>query len=190
MGMTSTSVSWLGAKWSRYWNMSGILQLSLMSAITWPMGPRVVKFTCSSTRPGRFCSLEAIKTVISPQSMRSRTRCISPPPRSGVTNRSRLGFGPEPNRLDGFYHTKTWTIEIGRVLPPQPGISTTPLWIKLSISVVIVLWHDQYIDYAVLRALSPPAFRYAIRLIFAESPSKTPRFRVHIALLSPPLNKY
>jgi len=32
---------------------------------------------------------------------------------------SGLGLGPEPNRCNGFYHTKTRTFAIGPVLPPK-----------------------------------------------------------------------
>jgi len=42
------------------------------------------------------------------------------------------------------------------------------LWLQLSISVVIVLWHDQYVDCTDLTALLPPACRLAIRPIFVE----------------------
>jgi hypothetical protein len=38
--------------------------------------------------------------------------------------------------------------------------------LQLSIWVLIVSWHAQYVDYAALVALPPPAFRFAIRLIF------------------------
>jgi len=34
-------------------------------------------------------------------------------------NHSVLGFGPEPNRCNSFYHTKTWTVAIRPVLPPK-----------------------------------------------------------------------
>jgi len=34
-------------------------------------------------------------------------------------NGTELGLGPEPNRCNGFYHTKTWTVAIGPVLPPN-----------------------------------------------------------------------
>ena len=34
-------------------------------------------------------------------------------------NGSGLGLEPEPNRCNGFYHTKTRTVAIGPVLPPK-----------------------------------------------------------------------
>jgi len=41
-------------------------------------------------------------------------------------------------------------------------------WLKLSIWVVSVSWHDQYIDCTDSAALPPPAFRLAIRPIVVE----------------------
>jgi len=32
---------------------------------------------------------------------------------------SRSGSNPEPDRWNGFYHTQTWTVAIGLVLPPK-----------------------------------------------------------------------
>jgi len=39
--------------------------------------------------------------------------------KDSVSNGSGLGLGPEPNRCNGFYHTKTRTVAIGPVLPPK-----------------------------------------------------------------------
>jgi len=52
--------------------------------------------------------------------------------------------------------------------PTVPTLRFQHLWLQLSIWVVIVSWHDQYVDCAVLTALSLPAFRSAIGLIFVE----------------------
>jgi len=60
-----------------------------------------------------------------------------------------------------FYHQK-------------PNISTQKLWLQLSIWVLIVSWHDQYVDCAVLTAVSPPTFRFLIRPLVLKSLSKTP----------------
>jgi len=49
-----------------------------------------------------------------------------------------------------------------------PTLQFLQLGLQLSIWVLIVSWHDQYIDCAVLAAHSPAAFRFAIRLIFVE----------------------
>jgi len=42
------------------------------------------------------------------------------------------------------------------------------VWLQLSFWVLIVLWHNEWAECAVLRALSPPAFRFVTRLIFVE----------------------
>jgi len=49
-----------------------------------------------------------------------------------------------------------------------PNLLFTPLWLQFSMWVLIILQHDQYVDYAELWPLSPVAFRFAIRLIFVE----------------------
>jgi len=48
------------------------------------------------------------------------------------------------------------------------------LWLQISIWVLIVSWHDQFVDSAVLAALPPPAFRFAIGPIFIESLGNKP----------------
>jgi len=72
----------------------------------------------------------------------------------GLTTRK-----PGPFQLGRFYHQK-------------PGILSSQFWLPLSIWVLIVSWHDEYVDCAVLAALSPPAFRLAIWLTFVELLSK------------------
>jgi len=42
------------------------------------------------------------------------------------------------------------------------------VWLQLSIWVVIVSWHSQYVSCSALARLSPPAFKLAIRLILVE----------------------
>jgi hypothetical protein len=49
------------------------------------------------------------------------------------SNDSRLELEPEPNRYNGLYHTKSWTIGIGPVLPPRTGITISLLLLQLSI---------------------------------------------------------
>jgi len=79
--------------------------------------------------------------------------------------------------MERFYH-------------PKPCIWNWPFWLRLSIWVLIVSQHDQYVDCAVLVALSPPAFRFAIWQVFVESRSKTRRFRLKSPIISQPLNEY
>ena len=52
------------------------------------------------------------------------------------------GSNPEPDRCNGFYHTKTWTIAIGLVLPPKTRhfYLTTFTQIKYLSSDHIVTW--------------------------------------------------
>jgi len=76
-----------------------------------------------------------------------------------------------------FYHQK-------------PGISSSPFCLQLSIWVLIVSQHDQYVACAVLVALSPPAFRIGIRQVFVESWTNTRQYRLQSAIISPPLNEY
>jgi len=80
MGPTNTSDSWTGDKCSIYWTVNFVFRLSLAWAITWPLRPRVVRYAESSARPSRFRGLGAITMLVAPQSMRARTRCISPLP--------------------------------------------------------------------------------------------------------------
>jgi len=73
-------------------------------------------------------------------------------------------------------------LQLGRFYQQKPGIATSQPWLQLSIWVLIVLWHDQYIDCAVLWAVSPPAFRYVIWPTFLESRSKIREFWLYLVL--------
>jgi len=42
------------------------------------------------------------------------------------------------------------------------------LWLQLSIRLIIVSWHSQHINCSPVVPLPPPAFQFAIRLIFVE----------------------
>ena len=42
------------------------------------------------------------------------------------------------------------------------------LWLQLTICVLIVSWHGPHVNCSALAALSTPAFKFAIRLIFVE----------------------
>ena len=90
--------------------------------------------------------------------------------------RIRVGTGTEP--WQRFYNMKNpdrW--HLGRFPPQNPVFASPDVSLQLSIWVLIVSWHDVYADCSVLAALSPPAFRFAIRPIFVESLSKTREFR-------------
>jgi len=84
---------------------------------------------------------------------------------------SRPGQKPDPllswqvvtqprHRTSGIWPGWNWTA--------VPNLRLLQLWLQSSIWVLIVLWHNQYVDFAELRVLLPPAFRFAIRLIFVE----------------------
>jgi len=60
---------------------------------------------------------------------------------------------------------------------PRFHITVPATWLQLNIWVLIVSWHDQYVDCAVLPPLSPPAVRFAIGPIFVESLWKKVIFR-------------
>ena len=72
----------------------------------------------------------------------------------------------------------------------KPGISSLQFSLQLSIWVLTVSWHDQYVDCVVLSPLSPPALTFAIGPIFVESQSKTRTFRPKFHLLSQRFNEY
>ena len=84
----------------------------------------------------------------------------------------RVGTGTE--LWQRFYHMKNpdrW--RLGWFSPYISAFASPDISLELSIWVLIVSWHDKYVDCAVLAALSPPAFRFVIRPIFVESLSKT-----------------
>jgi hypothetical protein len=62
--------------------------------------------------------------------------------------------------------------------------------LQLSIRVLIVSQHDQDVYWAVLVALSPPAFRFAIWQVFVESRSNTRQFPINSAIISQPVKEY
>jgi len=91
--------------------------------------------------------------------------------RSSVRSGCRPGQKPHQMCLCGFV-TRTGNEPAG-FLPGSNRTAAPALWFlnlghQISIWVLIVLWHDQYVDCAVLLALSPPVFRFAIRLTFVE----------------------
>jgi len=78
---------------------------------------------------------------------------------------------------------------MGRLYNQQSGIATPQRRLHLGFWVLIVSWHDQYVNCAVLAALSPPDLRYVSRQIFVESLLKTRKFRLQFAISSQPLNE-
>jgi len=101
---------------------------------------------------------------------------------------SRVGSGSGSTRnrtaATGLTSRKTRPTGNGPVWPQKPSISISQLCLQLSIWVLIVSWHDQYVDCAVLSALSHPDLRYVIRPIFVESLLNTRQFRFKQPLFS------
>ena len=102
---------------------------------------------------------------------------------TGPNSQAGSGYGSTQNRTVATRLTTRTTQPIGNgpVFHQKPGISCSQVWLQLSIWVLIVSWHDQYVDCAVSAALSPPAVRFAIRPVFVESLSKTRQFGQNIA---------
>jgi len=100
--------------------------------------------------------------------------------RWSVSNGSgRPGFGPGWNRSAGcglsqpLPRSLNWVICAG-LLPRTWFHFMVPttlavVWLQLGFWVLIISWPAQYVDCAVLAALSPPAFRFAMRPISVES---------------------
>jgi len=96
----------------------------------------------------------------------------------------------EPDCCNGFYHTKPGPLQLGRFYHPKPGISTSQVWLLLSIWVLIILWHDQYVDCSVLACHSLPAVKFAIRTIFIQSQLKIREIHMKYCVISQPLEEY
>jgi len=110
---------------------------------------------------------------------------------SKFPGRFRVRFHLKPDCGNRSYHTKNPDhLQMGRFYHQKPSISSSQFWLQLSIWVLIVSWHDQYVDCAVLAALSPPPPRIAIGPIFVGSLSKTRQFRVKYRVMSQGLNEY
>ena len=84
---------------------------------------------------------------------------------------------------------------MGRFCHQKPGISSAQFSLQLSIWVLIVSQHDQYINCPVLAPLSPSAIRFAIGPIIVEALSKpakfawkSPSFHSHLMNISPIAN--
>jgi len=84
----------------------------------------------------------------------------------------------------GFTTQKPGPLQFGWFSHQEPGIWTLQHWLQSNIWVLIASWHNQYPEYAVLSALPPPGFRFAIRPIFVELLSKPWEFGFIFALIS------
>jgi hypothetical protein len=82
------------------------------------------------------------------------------------------------------------TEQLHRVSTHNPFLKSQHFLLELSISVLIISQHDQYVDCVGLVDLSPPGFRFAIRQVFVDSRSKTRQFCSNSAFISQPLNEY
>jgi hypothetical protein len=97
------------------------------------------------------------------------------PPEVGFLAGGSVQFGVLPGRkpeqlcLGGFVprtEHKPAVFRPGRIWTVVPTWLFLHLCLQLCIWVLSVSWQDQYVDCSVLPALSPPTFRFAIRLIF------------------------
>jgi hypothetical protein len=116
---------------------------------------------------------------------------------TSVSNRSkflgwfRVRFHPKPDYGNRSYHPKNldhWKWASFTTI--NPAVQVHNFCLQLSIWVLIVRWHDQYIHYAVVAARSPPAVRFAIGLIFVELLSKTREFCWKYGVISLRFNEY
>jgi len=99
------------------------------------------------------------------------------PPAVGVLTGGSFRFSfrpsqkPDPLCLGGFVTRtghRTAGIWLGWNRTAVPNIWFLLLWLQLSIWVLIVSWHSQYVNCSALAPLSPPLFKFAIWLIFVE----------------------
>jgi len=94
---------------------------------------------------------------------------LSSSPGSNVSNRSKF-----PGQFRVQFQPGTELLQ--QVSTYNPLVKSQHFLLQWSIWVLIVSQHDEYVDCAVSVALSPPAFRFAIRQVFVESRSKTHQF--------------
>ena len=80
----------------------------------------------------------------------------------------------------------------GDGLEPDRGsiLRFLPLWLPLSIWLLIVSWHGQNLNCPALAALSPPASRFAIWLIFVEWLWHNGWIQTTLAHIRPQINEY
>jgi len=120
-------------------------------------------------------------------------------PAVGVMTSGSVRFGSRPGQipdhlcLGGFVTqrrhrtARSWP---GWNWTAVPNIWLLLLCLQLSIWVLIISQHDQYIDCAVVVALSPSAFKFAIRLIFVEWLWNNGGFWTKLVGFRSPLNEY
>ena len=106
-------------------------------------------------------------------------------------------WAPIDNVSDGYKFPAHFRVRFQPGTKPFQQVSTqNPLLksqhflLQLSIWVLIVSQHDQYVACAVPVALSPHGFRFAIRHVFVGSRSKTTQFRLTSPMISQLFNKY
>jgi len=109
-----------------------------------------------------------------------------------IIPRSTVASVSNGSKIAGRFRVRFYpgTEQLQRVSTQNPLLKSQHFLLQLSIWVLIVSQHVQYVDCAVLVAVSPPAFRFAIRQVFVESRSKTRQFRLNSAFISLPLNEY
>jgi len=122
----------------------------------------------------------------------------NPPAVLGLSSGSvRFGSRPgeNPNRLC-LGRCVTWTgnrtvgIWPGWNQTNVPNIRFLQLWLQLSIWVLIISCHGQYLNCSSFAARSPPAFKYAIRPILFESLCNQETFHGTLAGSWSQLNEY
>jgi len=111
---------------------------------------------------------------------------------SGFWLAIRLGLVPDPAKNPTRFVFGSVVIRGGTA---QQVDFTVPsaldqLWPQLSIWVLIVSWHDQYANRAVLSAHSPPGFRFAIRPILVELLWNNAKYDAKIPGFRSQLNEY
>jgi hypothetical protein len=79
---------------------------------------------------------------------------------------------------------------MGQFSHQSPSIEISQFWLQLSIGVLIVSQHVQYVDHAVGAALSPPIAKFLIVPIFVESRKMTRQFRIKYLVTSQQLKEY
>jgi len=90
----------------------------------------------------------------------------------------------------GLTTAKPRTLEKGQFYQQIAGICSAQFWLQLSITVLIISSHNQYVDCVVCASLSPPAVKFATVPIFCESILKTHNFRTKHGVFSEQFNQY
>jgi len=137
-----------------------------------------------------FCSIWSIFSSF----LTALNLCLPAHTASHLSDTKLLGAGSVSNgsKFPGRFRVRfqPGTEPLQRVSIQNPLLKSQHFLLRLSIWVLIVSQHEQYVDCAVLVAPLPPAFRFAIRQVLVESRSKTRQFRWNSAFISQPLNEY